>query len=92
MLNLSLKIMHSGAQLEYPFMRPSVIAELGALWHIADLSQCAVVFASPLVSCILLVLFICFSQGVFIQQLSPRQCDREQEGGQGHVVPAPFSV
>lgn len=27
-LNLSLKIMHSGAQLGYPFIRPSVIAEL----------------------------------------------------------------
>lgn len=41
---------------------------------------------------ILLLLFICFSQSVFIQQLSPRQCDREQEGGEGHVVPVPPRV
>lgn len=91
-LNLSLKIMHSRAQLEYPFMRPSVIAELGAVWYIADLSQRAVVFVFPLVRHILLVLFICFSQSVFIQQLSPSQCDTEQEGGEGQVVPDPFSV
>lgn len=69
-------------------MRPSVIAELGAVWYIADLSQRAVVFVSPLVRHIPLVLFICFSRSVFIQQLSPSQCDTEQEGGEGQVVPA----
>lgn len=48
MLNLRLKIMHSRAHLEYPVIRPSVIAELRTVRYITDLPQHAVkLFLSP---------------------------------------------